>query len=147
MGNVVQQMTLFFHQLLQLLRHFVELAGQLRQFVVAVIYLLGNTGFQLTRRQTIHTATQNANWFGDVVGQNVSQQQTNQKDKTENNDFMPNRRQWQTRNKQGTDRFVTLIFTAFDKKQIFLTQAIIFDVHHVRAGVFTRILTCQFNQA
>ena len=127
--HVVQQMALFGHQLLQLLRHFVKLLRQMGNLVVAIIHLLRDTGFQIACCQAVHTHAQQAYRLGDVIGQNIGQQQPHQNNKGENDEFVPNRRQLQTRDKQRAGRPLNLlVIPAADEKQVFLAPAVVFDM-------------------
>lgn len=134
-------MPLFGHQLLQLLRHFVELDGQLGEFVVAVIHQLGNARFQFAGRQTLHPLPENAYGTRDVVGQNVGQSQADQENKSQNDDFMPRLLQRQAGDIQRTR--TTLDFRAVpiaDEKQIFFAPAAVFQMNAFAVRIFQRIL-------
>jgi hypothetical protein len=55
-GDVVKQVAFFGNEFFQFFRHFVELDGKVGQFVVAVVHLLGNTGFKFAVCHSVHTA-------------------------------------------------------------------------------------------
>ena len=71
MRNVVEQMTLFGNKFFQFLGHFVELHGKVGQFVVTVVNLLGNAGFEFAVGYPVHTAAKNFNGLGYVIGKDI----------------------------------------------------------------------------
>ena len=76
----MKQVAFFGNEFFQFFRHFVELDGKVGQFVVAVIHLLGNTGFKFAVCHPVHTAAQDLDGFGDVAGEDVRHQQTDDDD-------------------------------------------------------------------
>lgn len=54
MGDVMEQVAFFGNEFFEFFHHFVELDGKMGQFVVAVVDLLGDTGFKFSVCHPVH---------------------------------------------------------------------------------------------
>ena len=122
-------MTLFGHKFFQFFGHFVELYGKVGQFVVTVINLLGNAGFEFAVGYSVHAAAKNFNGLGDVVGKDICHQEADDDDERQNDKFVPNRRERQTGNEERAGQALGLmIVPAFNEEEVFFAETVIFDV-------------------
>ena len=136
MRNVVEQVAFFGNEFFQFFRHFVELDGKVGQFVVTVVNLLGNTGFEFAVGYSVHAATQNFNRLGNVVGKDVCHQEPHNDDKRQNDKFVPNRRKRQAGNEErAREALGLMIVPAFNKEEVFFAETVVFDVCQIRFGV------------
>ena len=139
-------MALFFHQFLQLFGHAVKLHRQQIKLVLASGQLMRYAGFQVASGQAVHAARQQADGLGDVAGQNIGGEQAHHHDKTQNNEFMPNRCHRQAGNQKRAGRARYLFFVPIaHEKQVFLAQAVVGYLHQRRFGVHHGVFVCQLN--
>ena len=133
MRNVVKQVALFGNKFFKLFGHFVELHGKMGQFVVTVVNLLGNAGFEFAVGYSVHAAAKNFNRLGNIVGKDVCHQQADDDDERQNNKFVPNRRKRQAGNEErAREALGLMVVPAFNEEEVFFAETVVFDVCQIR---------------